>query len=315
MKSDRGVLLSVKDLAVAAVLVLAAIAFTSCGPSPATRDELSRGGSVTYPAICAVPLDASAKEAKRLNSILMGSEFIRRLERIQDAASQDQVVKPFLRGPKTWGRVPLPADLKRAMGGAELYVLRGKGRIHELVCVDESTLYRLPYELNQLMKDCGMRFSNADVHRWTPLVIMVSLACDHFSAKQSGENLGPEAEYTFDSIVRGQIPLTPSVALNKIVADTAGATDYKRSLYSVMPGFVSVVRADVRIDGRSSTVSIYTAGGSPQDDALYPVMFVHPAWNLFMRFSVPRLDAWKEEHQGFGMEKSIRPLRSELGEG
>lgn len=300
MKSDRSPLLNVRDLALATILALAATAYASGRLSGAARQELGHDGTVSYPATCAVPLDKSAKETNQLNALLVGSDYIRRLSRDQDTARQNRIIQPFLSGQKVWSRVPLSADLDRTLSGAAMYMLRGDGRVHELVCERGNTLYSLPYELNQLLKDCGMRFTNADVHAWAPLVIFVGLACANSRVLESGSDMWPDFEPTIDSVVRGLIPLVPSVALSKLVADTAGPTYFKEAAFSAMPGYVNKVRVRVEFEGAtrgmigSDTATIYTEGGSRSGDKLYPVMFVFPPWNSHIHLDPPKLGALNE---------------------
>jgi hypothetical protein len=314
MKSDGSPLLSVKDLAVAAILALAATAFASGRLSPAARQELRQNGSVSYPATYAVPLDAKAVDTSRLSSILMGSEFVKSLERVSDSMDQSRTIRPFLQGQKNWSRVPLPADLSRTLGGAAMYALRGDGLVRELVCVRGGTMYSLPDDLNQLLKDCGMKFTNGGIHRWTPLVIWVCSACDRIEADASGMPISDEFQCTFDSVTGGQAPLVSSLTVGHLVADTARSADVGHSVYGVLPGFVSRVTAGVRDGDTSYAVEIYTANGGSHPGELYPVEFHLPQTVLRIYLSMPELGMLDEDHPEFGVAERGQRAHSGLAE-
>jgi hypothetical protein len=293
----RGAVPRAGMLALVAVLALSVTAFTSCGRSTTARGKLSQDGSVSYPATYAAPLEAGSPQVVALDAALSASSIGRTLARFS-ATGADSSTRTFINKPHRWSVVGLPVAIARQIAGAQVYVLRGFGSrpagsryiiIHEFLAAKDGRLYGLPDDLSQLLADCGLRFHREDVMAWTRVAVYVATASTRYRNSWTGGEYYSHA--VWDSISRGQAPLTPPMTLGKVGMDTAKTIAFGQSLD---PGDIQEVRIETHVPGETDTVFIETTRAA---DGLFPVGLF---WSVGgaergREFVVPRLSMLGED--------------------
>jgi hypothetical protein len=257
-------------LAVAAVLVLAAIVFTSCGPSPATRDELSRGGTESYEATYAVSVAESSQLAQELTTMLYSTVFMQQARGFLARGQMRGYLTQFILGPKRWSEVAMPSGVRATLKGTHLYLMRGDPNVRLVYAVRGRRLYRMPGEITRLLADLGMRYTVADVPSWTRVVswgFLVRAMCDAKGLAPSRFPLDRQWEEQLDSVFAGQRALMPEFSLSGLATDRipTGVDDPW-----VPAGCISRIRLTLRMEGRDKGVEVFTSSGGSLGDRLLP---------------------------------------------
>ena len=258
-------------LAVAAVLVLSATAFTSCGQSTTARGKLSQDGSVSYPATYAVPLDNTSVLTRKMDTAL--TRIV--LGCVNDPGWADdnpqrRNLQRFLAGRREWARVSLPQRVSDVVAGAEVYLAKGDGNTRYMVAERGGHVYMLPRQMNKLMSDCGVAFRNEDVPEWTPVVIYFAAATARFHLYSSAQPVatdqpGPPA----DLVVQGSEPLVPPLVVQDI-RTTLSVRDQSLNPGIAGAGYVARVSASYTMTGETRRVDIWTRGGDRAGGRVYP---------------------------------------------
>lgn len=132
----------------------------------------------SYPAAWLVALDAPSAEAMTIDSAFSQIE-----QAWRDSGQYIDPSDPAVpQAPRRWRRVSPHPYLQEVLPGVEFYSVVGKqgrrGRIGApsrewLMARREGKLYKMPEGLNQLLYDQGVRFTRADVPKWTRLSSLV----------------------------------------------------------------------------------------------------------------------------------------------
>ena len=290
-------------IAVAMSLLMAVTAFASGRLSPAARDEQSRVGTESYPAAYAAPLDAGAREVTSLDSALGSSAIGRRMARRYPTGT-DSSMQALLKKPHQWSVIHLPPPIARLMKGAQVFLFHSasdvtptKGRefwrIREIVAVKGKKLYELPANLVALLEDCGVRFRREDVAAWIPVAAYMVVAGYRYPG--AGTDGPPNRYAREDSIASGQAPLVPTLAISRVLADTAKTMSLRMSL---LPGDIEEVRVVVQVEGETDTMFIEMERSGEES---YPNTV---RWRLFEKLSVPWHGMRDEETPSMGVQPS-----------
>jgi len=141
-------------------------------------ESLSARTPESYAAVRLVALDSASAEVKAIDSVFSQLECVRgngeRADLLDGPTSPD--------APRHWREVERHPLLSQVLPGVEFYSVVGRqGRLvgasgfsgEWLMALSQGKWYKMPAALNQLMYDQGMRFTKADVPKWTRLSALV----------------------------------------------------------------------------------------------------------------------------------------------
>ena len=117
--------------------------------------------------------------------------------------------RDFLKQPRAWGRVAIPADIQRALGDAEVYVMVGGGNARMMRGVRANRFYDLPREINQFSLDGGLRCGpdNADLFVRVYTFFMAAYERLRLDVSFKEDRFTGITPARVDSLLNGAIPL------------------------------------------------------------------------------------------------------------
>jgi hypothetical protein len=198
-----------------------------------------------------------------------------------DHCERAESLRSFHQTPRTWELVPLPKDIRQAVGNGEVYFMAGGGEQRMLVGVRDRALYDLPHELNDFLVDGGFILSPQHVADVVRVYTFFMLAYERVAlgpSKGVNELTGPP-QARLDSIERALIPIVP-VYDTRILSVDMSVT----SLTGRPQRFVRGVRAQLSHDGRQDTMSVeFDLSG------WYPGKSFPARWHTGIRRTPPEL--------------------------
>ena len=189
--------------------------------------------------------------------------------------------RPFHQVPRNWGLVPLPKDIRQAVGSGEVYVMTGGGGQQMLVGVRDRILYELPDGLNDFLAHGGFVPSPQNVAEMLRVYTFFILAHERlaFDPSEPMSQLARPSPAHLDSVARAIIPLVP-VYETRILSVDMNVT----SLTGRPQRFVSGLRALLRHDGRQDTMTVeFDLSG------WYPGKSFPARWHTGIRRTPPEL--------------------------
>ena len=176
---------------------------------------------------------------------------------LHDSSGVATRTRQFLGQPRTWGRVPLPADIKRDLGDVDVFVMTGGGNARMMRGVKGTRFYDLPMQLNQLAEDVGLRCTPGNVARVVRAYTFFLAVAQRLRLHESfEEKVGHwDTAALIDSFFDGTKPLVPPyrVRVLDVIVSSYKGRGAKLSTYR---GSIGRVRAVVDWGDLVDTTSV-----------------------------------------------------------
>jgi hypothetical protein len=249
------------------ILILAATAVVSCR----SDGGLTRGGTESYPATYAIPLNESDASFRAMDAALMRSPYAQSKDKEKESVSGLDDWREFLGGRRRWSRVSLPQRVSAVIPRVEVFLVTGEGRIGQMAAVLGGHVYWLPGDVNQMLWDCGMRFRAIDIQRWVPVVVYFVVAARRFYLGEGTASSLDRArlEQSYNLIMQGTKPLVPTLKVNGFATEMS---DRRQTVNPMVTGagHVAIISVSCEVAGVPESTRIYTQGGSHVAGRIFP---------------------------------------------